>query len=232
MGAFAVALTALRDEAGAAGGMRRTCDAANISRSTYYAWLSGKQLPGRDVLEIVVKAWGGNVAEWIKLRRETEEQLAEGPDEEPMGGESELFQKKFKNAVYNSHAEFSGDHAARLRECAVFLRLLGLNQVSDRRMLVVLSLLMLGPATPWQDAGRPVLRVSEIMQWISDVYGRKYRSNSREVIREDIKILMGDGLVRLRASNRDLGPKEEARYQADLAMYRYARGFDDRTSLR
>jgi len=48
--AFAVELRTLRDAAGASGLCDPTCERVGITRTTYYAWLGGKQLPGVDVL--------------------------------------------------------------------------------------------------------------------------------------------------------------------------------------
>ncbi|WP_372411854.1 helix-turn-helix domain-containing protein [Streptomyces luteireticuli] len=75
--AFAIELRALRDAAGAAGGQAATCEAVGINRSTYYAWLSGAQLPTSDLLELVVRAWGGDRAHWAERRRQTERALAQ-----------------------------------------------------------------------------------------------------------------------------------------------------------
>ncbi|WP_433762277.1 helix-turn-helix domain-containing protein [Nocardia sp. CA-135398] len=51
--AFAAELRSLRDSAGQAGTVTETCARAGISRTTYYAWLEGRQrlprswIPGR-----------------------------------------------------------------------------------------------------------------------------------------------------------------------------------------
>ncbi|MFD9569755.1 hypothetical protein ACFWBI_07920 [Streptomyces sp. NPDC059982] len=44
-----------------------------ITRATYYAWLGGTQLPGRDALDLLIKAWGGDRAYWLKRRRQAEQ---------------------------------------------------------------------------------------------------------------------------------------------------------------
>ncbi|WP_158716943.1 hypothetical protein [Streptomyces rimosus] len=74
--AFAIDLNALRDAAGPAGKLGATCAAAGITRSTYYAWLSGAQLPSGDLLEVVVKLWGGDVAQWTERRRKAQASVA------------------------------------------------------------------------------------------------------------------------------------------------------------
>lgn len=86
--AFAIELRALRDSVGAAGDVRATCKAAGITRGTYYAWLSGKQLPGRDALQLAVSSWGGDVSFWLSRRRRAEESIAQHPPNSPDGGAS------------------------------------------------------------------------------------------------------------------------------------------------
>ncbi|MGW7020440.1 hypothetical protein ACWGGS_13980 [Streptomyces decoyicus] len=73
--AFAIELRALRDVAGSDGTFKATCARVGISRSTYFAWLGGKQLPGRDLLELVVESWGGDIAYWLERRRQAEQAL-------------------------------------------------------------------------------------------------------------------------------------------------------------
>ncbi|WP_382465696.1 helix-turn-helix domain-containing protein [Streptomyces noursei] len=73
--AFARELKELRHEAGATGGPKPTCIAVGISRSTYYAWLSGKQLPEQDLLERAVKHWGGDTRYWTRRRSQMVDRL-------------------------------------------------------------------------------------------------------------------------------------------------------------
>ncbi|MYT33802.1 MULTISPECIES: hypothetical protein [unclassified Streptomyces] len=71
--AFISDLRTLRDRAGTRGLLKQTCDTAEISRATYYGVLNGTQLPTRETLARMVKAWGGDVAAWMERRREVGE---------------------------------------------------------------------------------------------------------------------------------------------------------------
>ncbi|MFC9736644.1 helix-turn-helix domain-containing protein [Streptomyces noursei] len=85
--AFAIELRLLRERAGAVGAEKVTCERAEIGRSTYYSYLNGENLPSRENLERVVKAWGGDVAAWLELRRETELALAQPPSQRSKAAE-------------------------------------------------------------------------------------------------------------------------------------------------
>lgn len=74
--AFAIDLRLLRDQAGAVGSVRTTCQEASIGRSTYYSYLKGMNLPDRENLERVIRLWGGDVGAWLDRRRQVEEALA------------------------------------------------------------------------------------------------------------------------------------------------------------
>ncbi|WP_177235138.1 helix-turn-helix domain-containing protein [Streptomyces sp. MUSC 14] len=80
--AFAIQLRLLRDRAGAASSEKETCERAEIGRSTYYSYLNGENLPSRENLERVIKAWGGDVAAWLELRRQAEEAMVHPPARE------------------------------------------------------------------------------------------------------------------------------------------------------
>ncbi|WP_137034667.1 hypothetical protein [Streptomyces albus] len=70
-------LKTLRDAAGKAGLVKPTCEAAGIHRTTYYAWLSGKQIPNVDALSLVVKAWGGDPQHWLHRRQKAVEAVVQ-----------------------------------------------------------------------------------------------------------------------------------------------------------
>lgn len=86
--AFANDLRLLRDQAGAAGSARETCEQAGIGRSTYYSYLKGENLPDRENLERVVKAWDGDVGAWLERRRQVEIALSTLPSV-PVGQQEE-----------------------------------------------------------------------------------------------------------------------------------------------
>lgn len=54
---------------------------------------------------------------------------------------------------------------------------------NERSALVLLALLELTPTDDWSDAGAPMLRTVEIMDWLRQNYGKDYRPNTRETIR-------------------------------------------------
>ena len=56
-------------------------------------------------------------------------------------------------------------------------------QRNDRSALTLLGLLDLGPAAPWRDASAPLRGVTELMDWMTSSYGKKYAPNTRETIR-------------------------------------------------
>ncbi len=65
------------------------------------------------------------------------------------------------------------------------LKSLGLptQQQNERSCLTLLALAALEETTPWAKAGRPLLRIWDIMGWMKDKYGKVYAANSRETIR-------------------------------------------------
>ena len=56
-------------------------------------------------------------------------------------------------------------------------------QRNDRSALTLLGLLDLDPAAPWRDASAPLRGVTELMDWMSSSYGKRYAPNTRETIR-------------------------------------------------
>ncbi|MYR57794.1 hypothetical protein GTY54_16660 [Streptomyces sp. SID625] len=73
---FAIALRRLRDEAGF---NAKTIDVIaaehHMPRSTLYAALRGTRIPTVPVLAALVRAWGGDPAEWLTRRTETEDEI-------------------------------------------------------------------------------------------------------------------------------------------------------------
>lgn len=193
--AFAIELKTLRDSAGPAGSSKATCAAAGINRTTYYAWLAGRQLPGLDALELTVKAWGASSAYWIERRRHTETALAAvaaeriaktrtRPAQDARGQETVPIrpQRQLGGLPPPSHDVARG---ARIDEARELLNRMGFDEQrsNERSAYVLLALMALGPEKPWDQAQMPVLGVRSIMQWISDNYGKFYAANSRESVR-------------------------------------------------
>ncbi len=73
---FALALRRLRDEAGFDAKTIDVIAAENhMPRSTLYAALRGARIPTVPVLAALVRAWGGDQAEWLIRRTETEAEM-------------------------------------------------------------------------------------------------------------------------------------------------------------
>ena len=56
-------------------------------------------------------------------------------------------------------------------------------QQNERSSLTLLALAGLKEEDRWENAGRPLLRIWDIMGWMRDHYGKDYAANSRETIR-------------------------------------------------
>lgn len=182
LGAFALELKALRDAAGSRGACRPTCERAGFTRATYYAWLSGKQLPERDALQRAVKFWGGDAGYWNARRRQAEIEL----------GQKASTQERTSASVSGSGATHilpekdSGDLTSlRVAETRQVLAILGFRpeQANERSAHFLLALLQIGPSQPWRRANMPLLKVTEALEWIRSTYQKAYAPNSRETFR-------------------------------------------------
>ena len=56
-------------------------------------------------------------------------------------------------------------------------------QCNERSALTLLGLLNLPPTTSWSDATAPLRGVNQLIDWISENYGKQYAPNTRETIR-------------------------------------------------
>ncbi|MFC5724006.1 hypothetical protein ACFP1Z_27950 [Streptomyces gamaensis] len=238
--AFALGLVELRDTAGPAGRVKETCTGAGIGRSTYYAWLGGKQLPGRDALEVAVRFWGGDVGEWMMKRRQTEKLLAEEVKKQterallrgsPKFRSGANFGEITSVAIHNPatiHPAQPRGTEKQVNQARGLLRALGFDTEgsNERSAYVLLALLMLGPDTQWHNAGQPILRVPEIMQWIRDIYKKEYAPNTRESIRRfTLKQFIERGIV-IQNPDRPDRPINSPKwcYQISQETYQIARG--------
>lgn len=69
---------------------------------------------------------------------------------------------------------------------------------------MLLALLDLAPTTPWSAASQPLRRVTEIIDWIREYYGRSYAPNTRETIRDEtLAVMVQEGLVLKNADEPD-----------------------------
>ena len=56
-------------------------------------------------------------------------------------------------------------------------------QQNDRSALTLLALSGMRPGMPWAQAENPLLGITEIMDYMRDVFGKRYKPNTRETIR-------------------------------------------------
>ena len=69
-------------------------------------------------------------------------------------------------------------------------------QLNERSALVLLAILDMTPARKWKAAGKPLMGITPIMDWLSTHYGKKYAPNSRETVRrQTMHQFMQAGLV-------------------------------------
>jgi adenine-specific DNA-methyltransferase len=56
-------------------------------------------------------------------------------------------------------------------------------QRNERSALCLLALADIRPATPWNQAQAPLRRITEMMEWFKDHYGKQDAPNTRETVR-------------------------------------------------
>ncbi|MEU7149747.1 hypothetical protein AB0B15_17185 [Streptomyces sp. NPDC045456] len=202
---FALELRKLKYQAKAAGEVAATCRRVNISRATYYAWLSGKQLPSRDALEITIKAWGGDVDQWLERRRKTEEQLvAQAAKKEKQRSERREATFVTTGGVrvpmpprsFILHNHETAAHAKIWEAQKALKRLRRTDRApSERSALLFLALLDLTPDKDWRDADRPAVSISKMMTWVRIHYNFEFPSHARDSIRCSLATLIRSGIV-------------------------------------
>ena len=68
-------------------------------------------------------------------------------------------------------------------------------QANDRSAYVLLALSNLAESSAWSTAGKPVMRIVDMMNYMSENYGKHYKPNTRETIRKDTIHQFVDGAV-------------------------------------
>ena len=73
----------------------------------------------------------------------------------------------------------------KIDEAAEIIKFLGLppGQRNERSALTLLALLGLRPSGAWEDASRPLMGITPIMEFCREHYGREYAPNTRETFR-------------------------------------------------
>jgi hypothetical protein len=132
-----------------------------------------------------------------------------------------LAKKTVKTALKKPHL--------RVREATQMLSLLGLpkEQVNERTAYTILALLNMTKTKAWDEAGQPLLGVTQIMEYTETYFNKKYAPNTRETIRRfSLHQLAQAGLV-------ELNPDKPSRainspnnvYQAAVVFVKLAKKF-------
>ncbi|WP_273278798.1 BsuBI/PstI family type II restriction endonuclease [Methanothrix soehngenii] len=92
----------------------------------------------------------------------------------------------------------------KIKETVGILKALGLPkaQLNDRSALTLLALLDIKGGTPWRDASRPLLGITEMMNYFSEHFGVKYAPNTRETVRrQTVHQFIQAGLILVNPDN-------------------------------
>jgi adenine-specific DNA-methyltransferase len=81
--------------------------------------------------------------------------------------------------------KFKPSAAKRVKEALAVLVAIGIprEQQNERSALTLLALVNLPPRIAWSNASSPLRRITEMMDWMREVYGVDYKPNTRETVR-------------------------------------------------
>ncbi|MGW5879016.1 hypothetical protein ACWFMI_20945 [Nocardiopsis terrae] len=197
-----------------------------------------KKLPGRDVLELTVRAWGGDPAYWLTRRREVEAALskatvlrlqmtrAQGTQNSTTQDNNSPMRtrqiRRISEIPVSSH--FDALRSQRIDDARQALGKMGFDSArsSERSAYVLLSLLNLKPEQEWKNAQMPILRLTEMMEWIREEYKRVYAPNTQEMMRSlIIRGFVDSGLIIQNPDNPDR-PINSSRWCYQIAQPSHA----------
>jgi len=92
----------------------------------------------------------------------------------------------------------------KIKDALSILSLLGLPkaQLNERSALTLLSLLNLGPMTPWSNASNPLIGITPMMEFFAKQYKKAYAPNSRETVRRfTVHQFLNAGLIVINPDN-------------------------------
>lgn len=104
----------------------------------------------------------------------------------PLPGQDELdnlIDEEFFNMPKGTKAPIKAKK--KIEEATAVLKALGLPraQQNERSALTLLALLNLYPESAWSEAGDPLRGVTQMMEFFTEHYGKRYAPNSRETVR-------------------------------------------------
>ena len=85
-------------------------------------------------------------------------------------------------------------------------------QTNDRSAYVLLALSNLAEGSSWSSAEKPAMRIIDMMNFMSENYGKHYKPNTRETIRKDTIHQFVDGAVAERNTDRAGRPTNSPNY--------------------
>lgn len=110
----------------------------------------------------------------------------------------------------------------KIEQAREIIKALGLPraQHNERSALTLLALLGLGPDTPWSEAGDHLLGITEMMDYFSDHYGKRYKPNTRESVRKQTIHQFRDAGIVLQNPDNPKRPTNSAnnRYQIESGV--------------
>lgn len=105
-------------------------------------------------------------------------------------GDSCFDQEKFDTVVHKtlsimSEATNAVQASKRIEEALAILKDISApkEQQNERSALCLLALADIRPDTPWSQAAAPRRRITEMMDWFREYYGKQYAPNTRETVR-------------------------------------------------
>lgn len=105
-------------------------------------------------------------------------------------GDSHFNQKQLDEIVHKvlsimSEATNAIQASKRIEEALVILNDISAprEQQNERSALCLLALADIRPNTPWSEAATPRRRITEMMDWFRNYYGKQYAPNTRETVR-------------------------------------------------
>lgn len=103
---------------------------------------------------------------------------------------------------------------SKLEESKGILSAIGMpsQQTNDRSAYVLLALADIKESDPWTRAKKPEMRIVDMMNFMSQHYGKVYKPNTRETIRKDTIHQFVDGAVAERNTNSIDRPTNSPKY--------------------
>ena len=103
---------------------------------------------------------------------------------------------------------------SKLEEAKGILSAIGMpnQQTNDRSAYVLLALAGIKESDAWRTAKKPVMRIVDMINFMSEYYNKVYKPNTRETIRKDTIHQFVDGAVTERNTDSTNRPTNSPKY--------------------